>query len=65
MSLSWKFTTRMRVILPDEVHDAWLSGESGKEILVPFPAEKMKAWAISARVNSPRNSDLGILDPVD
>jgi hypothetical protein len=29
--------------LPDEVHDAWLSGEAGKEILVPFPAEKMKA----------------------
>jgi hypothetical protein len=37
------------VILPDAVHDAWLSGEAGKEILAPFPAEKMKAWAISPR----------------
>jgi putative SOS response-associated peptidase YedK len=46
--------TRKPVILPDEHIDAWLSGESGKEILVPFPPEKMKAWAISPRVNSPR-----------
>jgi putative SOS response-associated peptidase YedK len=25
--------TRMPVILPDEHHEAWLSGEAGKEIL--------------------------------
>jgi putative SOS response-associated peptidase YedK len=34
--------TRMPVILPDEHHDSWLSGEAGKEILVPFPAGRMK-----------------------
>jgi hypothetical protein len=28
----------MPVILPEEHHEAWLSGEAGKEILVPFPA---------------------------
>jgi putative SOS response-associated peptidase YedK len=55
--------TRMPVILPEEVHDAWLSGEAGKEILVPFPAERMKAWAISTRVNTPTNNDPGILEP--
>jgi hypothetical protein len=26
----------MPVILPEEHHDAWLSGEAGKEILFPF-----------------------------
>jgi len=31
--------TRMPVILPEEHHDAWLSGEAGKEVLVPFPAD--------------------------
>jgi len=31
--------TRMPVILPEELHDAWLSGEAGKEVLVPFPAD--------------------------
>jgi putative SOS response-associated peptidase YedK len=55
----------MPVILPDEVLEAWLSCEAGKEILVPFPPEKMKAWKISTRVNSPRNNDPGILEPVD
>jgi putative SOS response-associated peptidase YedK len=56
--------TRMPVILPEEHHDAWLSGEVGKEILVPFSADRMKAWAISPRVNSPRNNDEGILEPI-
>lgn len=56
--------TRMPVILPEEHHDVWLSGEAGKEILVPFPAERMRAWPISTRVNSPRNNDPGILEPV-
>ena len=56
--------TRMPVILPDEHIDAWLSGEAGKEILVPFPADRMKVWAISPRVNSPRNNDETILDPI-
>jgi SOS response associated peptidase (SRAP) len=32
--------TRMPVILPEEHHDAWLSGEAGKEVLVPYPTEQ-------------------------
>jgi putative SOS response-associated peptidase YedK len=41
--------TRMPVILPEDHHDSWLSGEAGisgeagKEILVPYPADRMKA----------------------
>ena len=57
--------TRMPVILPEEHYDAWLAGEAGKEILTPFPAERMKAWAISPRVNSPRNNDPTILAPAE
>ena len=55
----------MPVILPEEHHDAWLSGEAGKEILVPFPADRMKAWPISARVNSPKNNDAEIIVPIE
>ena len=55
----------MPVILPEEHHDAWLSGEAGKEILVPYPADRMKAWPVSARVNSPKNNDAGIILPVE
>jgi hypothetical protein len=40
----------------------WCDG--GKEILVPYPTEMMKASAISLRVNSPKNDDAGIMDPV-
>jgi putative SOS response-associated peptidase YedK len=55
---------RMPVILPEEVHEAWLSGEAGKEVLTPFPADGMKAFPISTRVNTPMNNDPSIIDPV-
>jgi putative SOS response-associated peptidase YedK len=60
-----KIHNRMPVILPEENHDSWLSGEAGKEILVPFPADRMKAWPVSARVNSPKNDDSEIVVPVE
>jgi putative SOS response-associated peptidase YedK len=57
--------TRMPVILPEEHHNSWLSGEAGKEKLVPYPADRMKAWPISSRVNSPKNDDSEIVVPVE
>jgi putative SOS response-associated peptidase YedK len=39
--------TRMPVILAEEHHEAWLSNQAGKEVLVPFPAAAMRAWPIS------------------
>ena len=56
---------RMPVILPEEVHEAWLNGSAGKEILIPFVAEEMTAWPISTRVNSPLNNDPAIVSRVD
>jgi putative SOS response-associated peptidase YedK len=55
----------MPVILPEEHHEAWLSGEAGKEILVHYPADAMKAWPISSRVNSPKNNDPEIIMPIE
>jgi putative SOS response-associated peptidase YedK len=52
----------MPVILPAENHDAWLSGESGKEILRPFPANEMTARVISKRINKPGNNDPSVLE---
>jgi hypothetical protein len=52
--------TIMTVTLPEEHRDAWPSGQLGKEILLLFLAKKMKTWAISPRVNSPRNNHPGI-----
>ena len=56
--------TRMPVILAEEHHEAWLSNQAGKEVLVPFPAAAMRAWPISPSVNSPKNNDPDLLVPV-
>jgi putative SOS response-associated peptidase YedK len=55
----------MPVILQEEHHEAWLSGEAGKEVLVPYPADRMKAWAVSARANSPNNDDAEIIAAIE
>jgi hypothetical protein len=47
----------MPFILPPETHEQWLSGESGKQILRPFPAEEMIARPISKRINKSENND--------
>jgi putative SOS response-associated peptidase YedK len=57
--------TRMPVILPEEHREACLSGEAGKEVLVPYAAYRMKARPISARANSPKNDDAEIIVPVE
>jgi putative SOS response-associated peptidase YedK len=59
--------TRMPVILPEEDHAKWL-GEAKdgdlKALLKPFPANQMRIWIISSRVNSPENNDPGIIDHI-
>jgi len=52
----------MPVILAPEIHDRWLTGDAGKEILRPFPAEAMKTRAVSNRVNKPENNDPGLIE---
>jgi putative SOS response-associated peptidase YedK len=50
-----------------EHHSVWLGETEGgdlKELLRPCPAEKMKMWPISQRVNSPKNDDSNLLDPI-
>jgi putative SOS response-associated peptidase YedK len=54
--------TRMPVILAPETHEQWLSGESGEEILRPFPADEMTARPISKRINKPENNDPSVLE---
>src|SRR6266446_4618053 len=59
--------TRMPVILAEEHHAKWRGEmEDGdlKELLKPFPAERMKMWPISPRMNSPDNDDEEIVKPI-
>ena len=58
---------RMPVILPAEAYERWLSPiePDPRDLLAPFPSGRMRMWPISTRVNSPRNDDAGLLDPLE
>jgi hypothetical protein len=35
-----------------------------KELLLPYPADQMHMWEISPRVNSPKNDDPSLWEPL-
>ena len=58
---------RMPVILPREAWPKWLGEQSAHwdellALLKPYPAERMRAYPISTRVNSVKNDDASLLD---
>lgn len=57
---------RMPAILTREGRQTWLRGDAGqaRAALVPYPDELMEAYEVSTRVNSPRNNDEKLLDPL-
>jgi putative SOS response-associated peptidase YedK len=56
---------RMPVIIAPTDYDRWLGQEPDpRDLMKPFPAEPMTMWPISTRVNSPKNDDEGLLEPV-
>jgi len=61
---------RMPVVLPDGVHEAWLDPgltDAGKvvSIIRECAVDDFAHHAISNRVNSPKNKDATLLDPVE
>jgi len=56
---------RMPVILSRYDYARWLSEEPDpRDLMRPFPAELMRMWPISTRVNKPENDDPSIPDPI-
>ena len=56
---------RMPLILPPSDCGRWLSDEPDpRDLLKPFPAEPMTVWPVSTRVNSPKNDDPGVIEPM-
>jgi putative SOS response-associated peptidase YedK len=56
---------RMPVILAPEGYARWLGDElDPRDLMRPFPAERMRMWPISTRVNKPENDDPSIVDPI-
>ncbi|MFQ5940067.1 MAG: SOS response-associated peptidase, partial [Alphaproteobacteria bacterium] len=60
---------RMPVILDPSDYDLWLEGgpeaaPKARELLRPYPAEQMAAYAVSRRVNNPRYDDPECIAPL-
>jgi putative SOS response-associated peptidase YedK len=60
---------RMPVILHERDYEAWLDPKNEKlealnGLLMPFPAEEMRAYPISTRVNNTRNDGPELVEPV-
>jgi putative SOS response-associated peptidase YedK len=60
----------MLVILAPDDWDVWLESETKdaqalQNLLKPYPAEDMKVWPVSTKVNSPRNDSVECLETLE
>ena len=56
---------RMPLILAPTDYTRWLSDEPDPgDLMRSFPAEPMRMWPISTRVNKPENDDPSIVEPI-
>lgn len=60
---------RMPVIVKPADYERWLNPNMTDpaalaDILAPYPAEDMRAYPVSKRVNSPRNNGPDLIDPI-
>ena len=64
-----KIHDRMPVIVPERDYDAWLDPKNEESdvlqaLLKPYPAEEMRAYPISTRVNNAKNDRPEVIEPV-
>jgi SOS response associated peptidase (SRAP) len=56
---------RMPIILAPNDYARWLGEKPDpRDLMRPFPAELMRMWPISTRVNKPENDDPSIVEPI-
>src|SRR5215213_1051067 len=56
---------RMPVIIAPADRERWLNpDEAPDDLLRPYPAHLMKMWPVSTRVNSPKNEDRELIEPI-
>ena len=60
---------RMPVILNEESYELWLDSRVSpaelKKLLEPFPADEMRSWTVSSKVNSADNEGPELIEHVD
>jgi putative SOS response-associated peptidase YedK len=59
---------RMPIIVPAALHQQWLSPNEVnpadlRSVFEPYPADEMEAFAVSNKVNSPRNDSQACVEP--
>jgi len=52
------------VIAPED-RERWLKGPNSRELLKPYPAERMTMWPVSPKLNSPKNDSPELLEPFE
>ncbi len=55
---------RMPAILPRDARDTWLTGSFEEAYAALKPYERLTAHPVSNRVNSPKNNDAGLIEPL-
>jgi hypothetical protein len=55
----------MPVVIGPEDRERWLKGPNPRELLRPYPAERMTMWPVSPKLNSPKNDSPDLLEPVE
>jgi putative SOS response-associated peptidase YedK len=57
----------MAVVLPPESESAWLHEDTDtvESLLTPYPGNKLEAYPVSTRVNSPENDESSLIDPIN
>ena len=57
--------SRMPLVLKPADYARWLSDEDDpRDLLKPYPSEPMTLWPVSTRVNSHKNDDPSLIEPV-
>jgi putative SOS response-associated peptidase YedK len=64
-----KVHERMPLIIAREAWDRWLDPELSdthalQQLIKPYPADEMRAYRVSNRVNNARNDDAALIEPV-
>jgi len=57
---------RMPVILTPGDYARWLGDEPDpRDLMRAFPADLMRMWPISTRINKPENDDPSVVEPIE
>jgi putative SOS response-associated peptidase YedK len=56
----------MPAILRPEDYEAWLEGtaDDARAALKQYPSNRMQAYEVSTKVNSPKNDEAELIEPV-